>query len=121
MKDRFKFRVWNSKTKRYIEPCSLVLCMDASLMTIEERSVGDEYIIEQCTGLKDKNGKLIFEGDLVKMDDDKYKVIWLDEAFKYEPLSTIGVRGYLDVGAYYCTDPEIIGNIHDNPELLEEK
>ena len=111
MKDRFKFRVWNSKTKRYIEPCSLVLCMDASLMTIEERSVGDEYIIEQCTGLKDKNGKLIFEGDIVASP--------MEYTEKHEEPITFDSEQCCFWWGGYCMSRlvdngcEIVGNIHD--------
>ncbi len=81
--------------------------------------------IGQCTGLTDKNGKLIFEGDVVRTkyygkiiknrnvaDYDIFKVVYAYAMFRAENKNR--TFNLID-GARY----EIIGNIHDNPELLE--
>lgn len=59
--DRFKFRVWVKADKKYYP---------ASDFCIEDlQDSGDEIIVEQCTGLEDENGKLIFEGDKVRITE----------------------------------------------------
>ena len=75
--------------------------------------------IEQCTGLKDKNGKLIYEGDIVdcKPFYTKRKVVWIDKDCRFNISSSIRVY---DTGYEQKTEKmEVIGNIHENPELLE--
>lgn len=81
--------------------------------------------VGECTGLRDKNGKLIFEGDILRLDG-KDLPSWFDRGQKcevkyslggFDPLCDYDSDCGTFVSAKYC---EIIGNIHDNPELLEE-
>lgn len=77
--------------------------------------------VGQYTGMKDKNGKRIFEGDIIDFSDrsysDGYGVVRYDAEgtefeFVYDDL-------YEGLGrCYYLEDVEVIGNIYDNPELL---
>lgn len=117
MSDRFKFRVWDRVHKRY--------WYDAQNMYDGNgpdcNSFGGllahpfEFIVEQCTGLKDRNGKLIFEGDRITdygQGDTSY--VWWDDTGHWSAYSP-------DAEEISLLDCIVIGNIHENPELLTEK
>lgn len=96
--------------------------------------VGPETV-GQYTGLTDKNGKRIFEGDMIKPFNDEIDKMVVEFNFGQFLLCLYGERGYMaeygweESGNYGCfeaeplssygDDIEVIGNIHENPELLK--
>lgn len=88
----------------------------------------DPSTICQCTGLKDKNGKLIFENDIVAyLDvystdsglaeaDSIGEVVWDDETISFQVTNRLFSESYEVLG----DECSVIGNVFDNPELLEE-
>lgn len=81
--------------------------------------------VGQFTGLTDKNGKKIFEGDIIKIPDD-YDEFGINAGEIYEVYFAFGgfrlKPKYSKAKGFWLEDDEtveIIGNIHDNPELLE--
>ena len=128
---RPKFRAWD-RTRNEMNYKVMVGNCDTDdenwtcpIIWIEEKKdwlhFDDYECIMQSTGLKDKNGKEIFEGDIVKMSKD----VSVDTTY-YEVVRRRGGAYSLESKQHGCdlwirhTDCEIIGNVYENPELLED-
>ncbi|HFU3721136.1 TPA: YopX family protein [Streptococcus suis] len=126
-----KFRVWDT-VKESMSEVQAIVYVEEKIYPIYSKVIRryipfNEAILMQYTGLKDKNGKEIFEGDILKCTS-------FDGSFWYETVSWDSTlagfatqqNGYDATAISYITDSkaitvEIIGDIYQNPELLEEK
>lgn len=131
--DRFKFRVWNNRDwdndfgKVYYDAEKTYDYLGGN-PNIPASSFGnlvesDEWILEQCTGLKDKNEKLIYEGDILKSifsDEMLYEVVWCADCYKLRVFTKSSRKTLEYLGLKNTkTSYEVIGNIHENKDLLE--
>lgn len=114
--DRFKFRFWDKETQTMQKIPMVELRHRISLDKI---FADDRVIFMQCTGLKDKNGNLIYEGDIISDDYDNTLVEWSETNCQF-----LVVEENDGIKTCYTFEQlqslEIIGNIYENPELIED-
>lgn len=123
-----KFRAWDKHEKKMFANNELIIwnsnvyANDSKKLTcnnLKGWSIDDEYLM-QSTGLKDKNGKEIFEGDIVKMSKDVYS-----KPTYYEVVRHYGGAYRFESKQRGCelwllhTDCEVVGNVYENKELLD--
>lgn len=128
MNDRFKFRTYIPDLKffkywgwieeyHYVNMCA---CGDYSMPELLKNYT------DQCTGLKDKNGKLIYESDIVKVINPKYEtfkkslqVLYFNGMYYLQNKRTLNpLNWFFDNSINYL---EIVGNIYENFDLLDIK
>lgn len=120
-----KFRAWDKETKTmcYMNHPHWSLTFGhngiAEVYNLQNGSGGNDYELMQFTGLKDKNGKEIYEKDILKESAPRgYKdfVSFSNGSFGMDNIITSLSQHTIDGLGF-----EIIGNLYENPELLEEK
>jgi len=126
--DRLKFRAWDSSNKGMVFN-NVYAGDNGAILTTSRKALGantffylkeSSTIIMQCTGLKDEDGKLIYEGDIVQFFDGFYHVNFdekeglIGQYIKKRDL-------FISMREMYCKKDKIniIGNIHENPDLLK--
>ena len=151
MKDRYLFKAkrknwqelpkdkqWVTGTIMYIEnKCMMLIEDEENLLRVhyldDEMWSADIYAIEvdelticQCTGLKDKNGKLIWENNIVRdKHGNFYKAFWQNNYYQFSWIcvksDVFPIGSKWDLWSFKSFEIEIVGNIFDNPELLESE
>jgi len=117
MSREIKFRVWCNYHKDWEK--DEILLNTNGLVLHDGRPAPKDHVVMQFTGLLDKNGKEIYEGDIIKgIEGCLYEIIWDEKEYKTKgivskcPYSLISHKGKLNY-------EEVIGNIYENKELLE--
>lgn len=111
----WSYRVWDKREKTYSDKAfsidQLGICYVQDEDGYWEEIDEERYIVEQSTGLEDKNGKMIREGDIVRVS----------YGYNYEvrQFKSGAWRIGRDDLCVWADSSEVIGNIHENPELLE--
>lgn len=137
MSREIKFRVWDIKDKKFIpyQKDTYIEAVDGDVYEItSEGCCGGIEInklraeIMQFTGFKDKNGKEIYEGDIIKYVNELYKVeffrgsFFLKESKEYDSDDSELVYGiYFPDMSDLEHNCEIVGNIYENQELWDER
>ena len=119
-----KFRAWDKQRKLMIKTPKIVFGATTKPHVellrngfwIDHNVYGDECVLMQYTGLKDKNGKEIYEGDIVKFIFGIQKIYWGVGCWK----TTGGEHGHL-LNELISRQCEILGHIYENPELYAQK
>lgn len=134
-----KYRAWDNVKKEMFKD-TFAITESGQVVVVEQESVAsspdyvfvDHLVIMQSTGLKDKNGKEIFEGDIVRTTRFLGRADEIGGFYEYEK-DYVGVVKVLEGSWVIDTgivavrlwseidESEVLGNIYENPELLEDK
>jgi len=123
-----KFRAWDKKEKKFYNdsgynPDLLINGTKGCVFVpADMNDIQDRWDLNQYTGLKDKNGKEIYEGDILEcfnpfeMKSKISEIKWCEE---YAALMNIIGNDALSLYHFISEDYEIIGNIYETPEILK--
>lgn len=131
MNRQIKFRVWNSYRKSFVERSDYpgnnvdsAIRFDGKIIAINGSEFWfphqDNFVVQQFTGLLDKNGREIYGGDILKYGNLPYEVMWSE----YQWIATCPNYNHchwpkFEYFAREAKCSEIIGNIFEHPDLLK--
>lgn len=124
-----KFRAYDSGSLSRMYQPDEVMVGDGNIWIIDEESVAGEWIVNndihlmQSTGLKDKNGKEVFVGDIIKCTRGCLHEVYIEKEYGgtyFGGMPAVYLKD-LREGYAWTEHEEIIGNIYENLELLEDK
>jgi uncharacterized phage protein (TIGR01671 family) len=132
MNRTLKFRVWDVKDKKFLNPSDIAINGNGNLLITDsgwyenfENQNSSDYVIQQFTELYDNNKKPIYEGDRVRFDytgkvDIFGEVIWLEHRASFGVRYKNTFETFEDVLMDHNMNCfEVIGNTFENPELLK--
>lgn len=127
MNREIKFRGWDVKARQFLgkkrKGQFWKISLDGSWLGKGDEAFKnweEEIILEQYTGLKDKNGKEIYEGDIVVYDGIGYEYYWDEMLQGFNVRRADGNQRLYGSASYEAVKfGSVVGNIHENPELLK--
>ena len=127
MNNRLKFRIWDKLTESFIyceddNQQHFILDLNGNFHNLQNGSGGDEYVVQQYTGLTDSKDKEICEGDIQIYNNYSIgQVIYEADhgGFIYQWKQNGSNQNYINLNCDVAFESVIVGNIFENPELLK--
>lgn len=124
-----KFRAWDGAKKEMFKD-TFAITESGQVVVVEQGFITsapdyvfvDDLVVMQSTGLKDKNGKDVYIGDIIKCTRGCPHEVYLEKEYGgtyIGGMPAVYLKGIKE-GYAWTGDEEIIGNVFENPELLEE-
>ena len=131
MNRKLKFRIWDKLTESFIyceddNQQHFILDLNGNFHNLQNGSGGDEYVVQQYTGLTDANDNPICEGDILKIDYNTFgdvigQVIYeVDQgAYIFQWKRNGPNQNYINLNCDVAFESVIVGNIFETPYLLK--
>jgi hypothetical protein len=125
MQRQLKFRAWDKLAKKFTYPDKgyqghYVLTLNGQFQNLQNGSGGNEYVVQQWTGLKDYESNNIYEGDIVRYELDgivyTQTVEWCNNGWEMIDARLYGTPLITNLPNF-----EVVGNIFENSELLNNE